>query len=189
MSFLKFFKRAVKQHNYQCDSTSVVYGTASIVNNQLDPYAIKIGANTHIKGEILTFSGNGKVEIGEYCFIGEQSHIWSAKSIVIGDRVLISHNVNIFDNATHPISALARHEQFKSIITSGHPPNLNLSECSIVIGNDVLIGCMSIVLKGVTIGDGAVIGAGSVVTKNVPPYTIVAGNPAKVIREIAADER
>jgi len=51
-----------------------------------------------------------------------------------------------------------------------------------VIGNDVWVGAAALVLKGVTVGDGAVIGAGSVVTKDVPPYAIVTGNPAQIIR-------
>ena len=53
---------------------------------------------------------------------------------------------------------------------------------STTIGNDVWIGINAIIKAGITIGNGAVIGAGSVVTKNVPPYAIVAGNPAKIIR-------
>nr|WP_281267960.1 DapH/DapD/GlmU-related protein [Methanospirillum stamsii] len=56
------------------------------------------------------------------------------------------------------------------------------------MGNDVLIGTMAIILRGVTIGDSAIIGAGSVVTKDVPPYTIVAGNPAKIIRTISDED-
>ena len=99
------------------------------------------------------------------------------------------HNVNIFDNLTHPINSKERHEQFKAIITSGHPKKINLSESPIVISDDVWIGCLSIVLPGITIGEGAIIGAGSVVTKDVPSWTIVAGNPAKVIREIPLHER
>jgi acetyltransferase-like isoleucine patch superfamily enzyme len=57
------------------------------------------------------------------------------------------------------------------------------------INDRVWIGFNSIILKGVTIGEGGIVGAGSVVTKDVPPYTIVAGNPARVIREIPIDER
>ncbi|MGZ4106010.1 MAG: DapH/DapD/GlmU-related protein, partial [Tumebacillaceae bacterium] len=53
----------------------------------------------------------------------------------------------------------------------------------ITIGNNVWIGCRVMILKGVTIGDGAVIAAGSVITKDVPPYTVVGGNPARVLKE------
>jgi acetyltransferase-like isoleucine patch superfamily enzyme len=57
------------------------------------------------------------------------------------------------------------------------------------IGDDVWIGCMSIVLRGISLGQGAIVGAGSVVTENVPPWTLVAGNPARPIRELAQHER
>ncbi|MGA7595802.1 MAG: acyltransferase [Gallionella sp.] len=171
------------------DATAVVHPSAGIHNIRRRRDAIRVGANTHIKGELLTFAHGGEISIGEYCYVGEQSHIWSATSIVIGDRVLISHNVNIFDSLTHPIKALERHDHFRKIITSGHPKQVNLGEAPVRIGNDVWIGCLSIILKGVTIGEGAIVGAGSVVSKDVPPYTIVAGNPAKVIRELGPDER
>jgi acetyltransferase-like isoleucine patch superfamily enzyme len=160
-----------------------------VVNNLGGREAIRVGANTHIKGELLTFAHGGSIRMGAYCFLGEHSRIWSALSIEIGDRVLISHNVNIFDNSTHPLSARKRHEQFKQIITTGHPRSIDLDERPVRIGDDVLIGCMSIVLSGVTIGRAAIIGAGSVVTDDVPAYAIVAGNPARVIREIPEHER
>ena len=70
-----------------------------------------------LKANCLHWYG-GEFVIGEYCYVGEQTHIWSAKSITIGDRVLISHK-NTFDNNTHPLSAGARHEQFKEIISGG----------------------------------------------------------------------
>ena len=151
--------------------------------------AIRVGAFSHVKGELMTFGHGGKITVGEYCFIGEQSHIWSAKEIVIGNRVLISHGVNIYDNDTHPINSELRHQQFKSIITGRHPLDINLKEESVAIEDDVWIGSSVVILKGVTIGEGAIVGAGSVVTKDVPPYTIVAGNPARVIREIPVDKR
>ncbi len=166
------------------DRTTVLHDTARIINSRNSRESISIGAFTHVKGELLTFGHGGKISIGDYCYIGEQSNIWSALSIEIGNRVLIAHNVNIFDNLTHPINPKARHEQFKQIITTGHPEHIDLSERAVVIGNDVWIGCMSLVLKGVTIGEGAVVGAGSVVTKDVPAYTIVTGHPARIVREI-----
>jgi acetyltransferase-like isoleucine patch superfamily enzyme len=177
------------RENYEYSETSVLYPSARIINNFSDKSAIQIGAFTHVKGELLTFGHGGKIKVGDYCFVGEQTHIWSAIDIEIGDRVLISHGVNIFDSNTHPIPALARHIQFKSITDSTHPENIDLCEQQVKIGDDALIGCMSIILKGVSIGEGAIVGAGSVVTKDVAPYTIVAGNPARLIREIPANER
>lgn len=178
-----------RKKNYVCAQNAVIYSSARIINNMAGSSAIGIGAYTHVRGELLTFSHGGKISLGTYCYVGEHSHIWSAEHIEIGDRVLIAHNVNIFDSLTHPISAKKRHQQFIEIISSGHPKPIDLESAPIQIGNDVWIGCMSVILKGITVGEGAIVGAGSVVTKNVPPYTIVAGNPAKVIREIPLDER
>lgn len=188
---INWIKQLFGKKNKYCaiGKNTVLYKTATIINNFGDINSIKIGASSYIKGELLTFGHGGQITLGDYCFVGDDSRIWSAKNIFIGDRVLIAHNVNIFDNLTHPINAKARHRQYKEIITSGQPKKIDLSEKSVIIGNDVWIGCMSIILPGVTIGEGAIVGAGSVVSKDVSPYTIVAGNPAKIIREILCDER
>jgi acetyltransferase-like isoleucine patch superfamily enzyme len=107
----------------------------------------------------------------------------------VGNYVLISHNVNIFDNETHPFNAARRREQFRQIISAGHPADMDLGQIPVIIEDDVLIGCLSVILPGVRIGTGAIVGAGSVVTKDVDAWTIVAGNPARLIRQIAEDER
>lgn len=166
-------------------TTCFFYPTARVINNRSDAQHIRLGMHTHVRGELLVFGHGGCIDIGDYCYVGEGTRIWSAKSIVIGNRVLISHNVNIFDNDTHPIEdPVARHEQFREIITSGHPARLDLNEAPVVIEDDALIACQSIILSGVTIGKGAVVAAGAVVTRDVPPYTIVAGNPARLVRTI-----
>jgi acetyltransferase-like isoleucine patch superfamily enzyme len=171
------------------DKSTVIYKTTLITNNLGVQSSIQIGAFSHIRGELLTMGHGGKITIGKYCYVGEDTRIWSGANVEIGDHVLISHNVNIFDNATHPISPRARREQFKAIITTGHPRDIDLQDKPITIANDVLIGCMAVVLAGVQIGEAAIVGAGSVVTADVPPWTIVAGNPARVIRSIPQDER
>jgi acetyltransferase-like isoleucine patch superfamily enzyme len=182
----RFLRARRYARTYRC----TVYPSGRIVpSNRQVRDSIVVGANTHIRGELLTFGHGGRIRLGEYCYVGENTRIWSAKEILIGDRVLISHNANIFDNDTHPLSARERHQQFRAIISTGHPTSLDLKEEPVVIRDDVLIGCNSVVLKGVTIGEGAVVGAGSVVTTDVPPWTVVAGNPARVIRELAEDER
>lgn len=170
------------------DEKAVIHPAASVQNIRKQRQAIRVGANTHLKGELLTFAHGGEISIGEYCYIGEQSHIWSSAQISIGDRVLIAHNVNIFDSQTHPLNPTQRHQHYREIITSGHPAKIDLGESPIRIGNDVWIGCLSIVLRGVTIGEGAIVGAGSVVSKDVPAFTIVAGNPARVIRQLELHE-
>lgn len=159
------------------------YATAVVENNGEDD-AIQIGTNTHIRGELMIFGHGGEIVIGDHCFIGEQSRIWSAKQISIGDRVLISHLVSIFDSQTHPLNPQARHQQFLDIIATGHPNELDLDEKPVRIENDVWIGAHSVILAGVTIGEGAVVGAGSVVTKDVEPYSVVAGNPATLIKKL-----
>lgn len=174
---------------YTVGRNSVVHKEADIINNLNDKSKIVIGDSTHIRGQLLTFAHGGKIEIGDYCYIGRNSCIWSAKSIKIGNRVLISHNCNIFDSDTHPMDALERHEHCKQIITTGHPRICDLKEKPVIIEDDAWIAASSIILKGITIGKGAVIGAGSVVTADVPPYTVVAGNPAIFIKNLQASQQ
>lgn len=182
-------KRIILFRHIVLDAKAVIHPTATVQNIRKQRHAIRVGANTHLKGELLTFAHGGEISIGEYCYVGEQSHIWSAARISIGDRVLISHNVNIFDSWTHPLKPMERHRHYREIITLGHPSQVDLEEAPVRIGNDVWIGCLAVVLKGVTIGEGAIVGAGSVVSKDVPPFTIVAGNPARIVRELGPDER
>ncbi|BAL08967.1 hypothetical protein BJA01nite_13060 [Bradyrhizobium japonicum] len=137
----------------------------------------------------MVLGHGGRITIGEWCYVGVDTRIWSGASIDIGNRVLISHSVNIFDNLSHPIRASERHEQAKQIFTLGHPRNLSLDDRPIRICDDAWIGACAMVMRGVTIGEGGIVAAGAVVTKDVPAYSIVAGNPATIIRELSPDER
>ena len=163
--------------------------SARILNARGESRFIRVGANSIVRGELMVFGHGGQLDIGEWCYIGEGTRIWSAVSISIGDRVLVSHNVNIFDSLTHPLSAAARHKQFVDIIKLGHPRQIHLDERPVLIGHDALISAGATILRGVTIGRGAIVGAAAVVTRDVPEFCIVAGNPAKIVRELAPDER
>jgi acetyltransferase-like isoleucine patch superfamily enzyme len=155
---------------------------AQILNLQKDRGQIKIGHNTHIRGELLIFAHGGEINIGNYCYVGEGAKIWSAKKIKIGSYVLIAHGVNIHDNISHPINAELRRKHTEQIIHQGHPKkDIELKEKEVLIMDDAWIGFNSTILRGVTIGRGAVIGACSVVTESVPDYAIVVGNPARII--------
>jgi acetyltransferase-like isoleucine patch superfamily enzyme len=163
--------------------------TARIRNALGDSKRIVIGANSHIRGELMLFGHGGRISIGEWCYVGDGTRIWSASSITVGNRVLISHSANIFDNLTHPISAAARHEQVRQIFKHGHPREIALDESPVRICDDAWIGAGAMVMRGVTVGQGGIVAAGAVVTKDVPAFSVVAGNPAVLIRELPADVR
>ena len=108
------------------------------------------------------------LKIGSYSSIGNNTQIHCGKNVTIGDFVIISWDVNIIEYDYHA--------------SGGGEPEVY----PIIIENDVWIGARSIITKGVSIGKGAIIGAGSVVTKDVPSYTLVCGNPAKVIKKTSS---
>lgn len=166
-----------------------LHASARIRNARGASDRLRIGSGSIVKGELLLFGHGGEIAVGRWCFVGEGTRIWSAARITIGDRVLISHGVNIFDNLTHPVSPRARHEQFRAIAQRGHPRDIDLGEREVTIAEDVLVAAGATILRGVSVGRGAIIGAGSVVTHDVPPFTIVGGNPARIIRELTAEER
>ncbi|MBL0104498.1 MAG: acyltransferase [Bacteroidetes bacterium] len=171
------------------DTSVSIYEDARVQNHQNNPQQIRIGNNTQVRGHLMVFGHGGEIQIGDHCYIGELTRIWSAKKITIGNRVLIAHNVNIHDNNSHPIDATLRHEDFKKIFSSGFQKKNDLNEKDVVIGDDAWIGFNSTILKGVQIGNGAIIAACSLVTKDVEPFTLVAGNPAVFIKRLDSTDR
>ena len=152
---------------------------------------LKLG-RTWLYGSIMIFPHNKdcKVQIGKDCYIGDHTRIWCGKSVKIGNRVLIAHNVNIFDTTTHPINKKIRYEHELFVKEKGMPDIKydTIEETPVEIGNDVWIGCNSIILKGVKIREGVIVAAGSVVTRDVPANVMVAGNPAKIIKKLSHRE-
>ena len=121
---------------------------------------------------LSTRRADAELTIGDDCgFTG--TTLVAADRVVIGDRVLVGGNASIVDFDFHPLTPEARAEN----INAG-------SAAPIVIEDDVLVGVDALILKGVTVGEGAVVGAGSVVTQDVSPRTVVAGNPATVVRTL-----
>lgn len=166
------------------DPSARVYWSATLLNAQGLADRITIGARSMVRGELFIFAHGGRIAIGKNCYIGENSRIWSGGEVTLGNHVLVSHNVSIMDNLTHPLDPLARRQQVASIYASGHPQDIDLDDRPVTIGDDAWIGAHAVVLRGVHIGEGAIVAAGAVVTKDVAPYTIVAGNPAHPIRTL-----
>lgn len=116
---------------------------------------------------------NAELIFGNNCAVSNSVFI-ATKRIIVGDNVMIGTQCKILDSDFHPIDSFQRKNKIKEEISAE----------SIEIGDDVFVGMNSIILKGVTIGEGCVIGAGSVVSKSTGPGEIWAGNPARFIRRV-----
>ncbi|WP_373541601.1 tetratricopeptide repeat protein [Chamaesiphon sp.] len=137
------------------------------------------------------FSNYIKYAVGKYTYGAPIVKDWhQGSTLKIGDFSSIAENVTILLGGNHPTDWISSFpfgivfDEFKE----KHYNYPKLSKGSVIIGNDVWIGLNTTILSGVTIGDGAIVAAGSIVTKNVEPYAIVGGNPAKVIKKRFSDE-
>jgi len=170
------------------DPSAVIHESAVFLNCRKTEGAIRVGAHTHLRGELFTFWDGGEIQIGSNCYLGHGSRIWSQASVRIGDDVLISHLVDIHDTDGHPMDADERVRDGRAILQGkGYLTPTQTRSAAVVIADRVWIGFKASVLKGVTIGEGAIVAAGAVVTKDVAPYTVVAGNPARKIRELGRE--
>jgi acetyltransferase-like isoleucine patch superfamily enzyme len=147
---------------------------------------LDVGEQSQVIGSIVFERNNSLISIGCRSFIS--SILISAQKIEIGNDVLISWGTTIVDHNSHSVSFSKRKEDSVKWL-DGDKDWTHVKTAPVRINDKVWIGFNSIILKGVTIGEGAVIGAGSVVTKDVPEWTVVGGNPAHIIREISEDER
>lgn len=122
------------------------------------------------------------ITVGDRCYIGK-SHLVAAEKISIGNDVVIAWGVTIVDHNSHSVDWSIRRQD---IINwhKGIKDWMDIGIAPINIADRVWIGFNAIIMKGVTLGEGCVVGAGSVITKDVPPYVIVAGNPARIIRQM-----
>jgi acetyltransferase-like isoleucine patch superfamily enzyme len=116
------------------------------------------------RGVILSTGSSAQLNIGSHSYITDGTRIAAQNSIAIGKNCAISWGVTILDDDGHGF---------------GPPPY----SAPIVIEDNVWIGCHVIILKGVTIGEGSVVAAGSVVNKSCPPHSLLAGVPARIVRE------
>lgn len=161
---------------------AIYYGFARFLPHSNAPYAFgakrlrytlakklfkKIGKNVNIE-RLAFFRSGGNIEIDDNSGLGINcniSHAKIGKNVMMGSDFLYIARNHAFDRRDIPM------------MEQSFTPTKE-----IVIGDDVWIGARVIILPGISVGKGAIIGAGSVVTKNVPEFSVVAGNPAKIIR-------
>ena len=159
-----------------------------------DPNAIHPIAGNDKEIHVKPTIQNPNITVGDFTYIADsefESHVtnfypWSRDKLIIGKFCQIATGVEfIMNDANHQMSAVSTFPFYTLDGWDTEAPSAADMpfKGNTVIGNDVWIGQNAVILPGVNIGDGAIIGANSVVGSNISPYTIVAGNPAKVIRK------
>lgn len=145
----------------------IAIGDSSRINSS--KYKNIIGGDT--RSSIIVKKG-AELSIGRN-FRMSNSAIYCAEKIVIGNNVMMGGSCKLWDTNFHPMNSFEREGN----------PNTNYKTAPIIIGNNVFIGGGCIILKGISIGDGAILAAGSVVARDIPPGEIWGGNPARFIKK------
>lgn len=196
MVVLKFIKYLQGRRNKKLLSLYSTIGEGTIdrgikirLDNPMHHKYLHIGKDCIVAGNFVFESSEGKIMIGNHSYVGGGTFI-SRSSIEIGNNVTIAWGGTFYDHDSHPLDFMKRRKDIdeelndirsgRNFITNKDWSDVNSKP--IKICNDAWIGMNVIVLKGVTIGEGAIVGAGSVVTKDVPAWTVVAGNPARVVK-------
>lgn len=145
--------------------------------------SITLGQDCILNTRIAFDREGGVFECGDRCYIGA-SHMVVARKISLGDDVVISWGVTIVDHNSHAVDWAQR---ANDVLDWGRGAKdwSNVTIAPVTIHDKAWIGFNASILKGVTIGEGAIVAAGAVVTKDVPAYSVVAGNPAKVVRTLS----
>ena len=187
-----FRKFNIEKPNATISSTTKISREGSIENTRGDAACIHVGAHTFIQGTLFTYAHAGAITIGEWSYVGIRSEIRSMDTISIGDRVLISRDVNIIDGTAHSMNPEERHAHFQHMMEIGHPEHIEdlpgVRSSPIVIEDDVWINFGVTILKGVRIGKGSIIAAGSIVTHDVPPGVFYRNKIEPIIMPLNSDE-
>jgi len=145
------------------------------------------GSTTYL-GTMFDVGPQGHVNVGDFSLIHGAWFICDSQ-IEIGDYALISWNVVFMDTYGVSLNPAERRNQLEALsLKSERRMPRGAAARPIRIGRNVWIGFDCVVLPGVAIGEGSIVGARSVVTEDVPPYTVVAGNPARIVRQLENDE-
>ncbi len=181
----------LRLQHYAVIGNSINRGIRIRLDHPAEKIYLTIGDDCIISGDFIFESEKGSIAIGNHTYVGGGAFI-SRSSITIGNNVTIAWGGAVYDHDSHSLNYLDRRKDIddelcdirneRNFIENKDWTNVNTKP--IVINDDAWIGMNVIILKGVTIGKGAIVGAGSVVTKDVPAWTVVAGNPAKVVKNL-----
>jgi len=148
------------------------------------PHAVVFGDHVSVyAGCSFAIQKDGRCVVGDFTLLNG-AIVMAEELVEIGSHCLISWGVGIADSDFHPLEPAQRliDSQALAPFFKDRPPRPKLKTAPVKIGDNVWIGMNAVILKGVTIGDNSIVAAGAVVTKSIPANTIVAGNPAAVVK-------
>jgi acetyltransferase-like isoleucine patch superfamily enzyme len=179
--------RLATGHRYRALSI----GTGSRVTvwrcNAKSGNVLHVGAHSLMASRIVYERPGAALSVGSRSFVG-LGLMSIAERVEIGDHVMLSWGVTVVDHNSHSILARERAKDTEQWL-KGRKDWAGIKIAPVEIRDHAWLGFNVSVLPGVVIGEGAIVGAGALVTKSVPAWTIAAGNPARVLRELRADER
>ncbi|GAB4128555.1 MAG: hypothetical protein Fur0027_12230 [Raineya sp.] len=199
---VRVLSKKIKKEKNNTLSNYLIYGKNTRIeglnlfvrNPSKDKY-LYIGDDSVVSGSFIFEIASGEITIGNNTFIGGGMFV-CVEGIEIGNDVMISWGCTFIDNNSHSLRWSERKNDVSDWKKGLDEQKIgfykdwsNVKRGKITVKDKAWIGFNCIVMKGVTIGEGAIIAAGSVVTKDVPDWTIVGGNPAKVIKYISENER
>ncbi len=158
------------------------------IDRQMLGGRIEVGRDCSISGTLKTVTEKSLIQIGNNVFIAGHTLLDCVNSITIEDDVLVSYECIIADSDHHNL-ALSIRVRDNADWRRGYHDWSTTPTAPVKICRGAWLAARVIVLKGVTIGEGSVIGAGSVVTRDVPPWSVAVGNPARVVKTIPEHER
>jgi acetyltransferase-like isoleucine patch superfamily enzyme len=190
--FLRVFREKPGKHAQLIRNGNLVVGNNSDIDNLeiyiQDPLPgtlnIRIGDNCLLNGRLILHSSTALIEIGNSVFLGHSTELVCRERIRIGDFVLLSWGITVIDTDAHSLRSA---ERANDLVSWKKGPAFKdwkqVKSLPVNIANNSWVGFNAIILKGVSVGEGAVIGAGSVVANDVEAYEVAAGNPARMIKK------
>lgn len=180
-AYLDLVEQGFVRVGKECDLSGI---NIILVDREPGTTYIEIGDKCCIRGTLMLYRPQSRIFIGNNVYIGPGTFLECVEEIRIGNDILVSMNCNIIDTNSHSLHSYERIEDTVDWQKGLAFKNWDVVQSKkIVIEDKCWIGLRSIVMKGVTLGEGTVVGAGSVITKTTEPFSIMGGNPAVLIRK------